>query len=369
METIKSTSASGKRFHDIDFARAVPLLMLPYIHCYEQLEAAGVLTADVVQSGRIFLTLCILCPSVFMMALGMNLTFSSHTSARELTRRGIRTIVYFFLLNIVRTGVPAVVFGLLYNNFEELPDVPIYLVQSDILFFAGAAFLFFALMKRREVKTYYILIIAIFMLTLDAVIPDGSIEDPFWSYLAGNLFYVNDASCFPVLSWMIFPAVGYAMGKVLIRMPSEEALDAFYKKMILGGAAVLLCTAACLKSYGLDPLLIATSPANDYITDLFNIVLNLAVAGIWFGCIHFLCKCISSPRVKRAIDIVSRAILIFYVIQWILVGWLEYWIACSGFERQFGAVSFAGISIAVFAVSLAIAGAIQKRKTVKKGRP
>ena len=82
-------------------------------------------------------------------------------------------------MNIVRTGMPAVVFGFLYDNYEELPNVPIYLVQSDILFFAGSAFLFFALMKHWKVKTCYIPVITIFMLTLDMVIPDGIISDPF----------------------------------------------------------------------------------------------------------------------------------------------------------------------------------------------
>lgn len=366
MKNATNLSAPRKRFHDLDFARAVPLLMLPYIHCYEQLEMAQVLPPGLVQSGRIFLILCILCPSIFMMALGMNLTFSSHTSEKELTRRGIRTIIYFFLLNLARTGAPAVVFGFLYKNYEELPDVPIYLVQSDILFFAGCAFLFFALMKHWKVQTYHILIITIFMLALDMIIPDGSITNPFSSYLAGNFFYVDDASCFPLLSWMIYPAIGYGMGKLLQKMPSEEAIHSFYKKMILGGIAVLICTAACLKSYGLDPLLIATSPANDYVTDLFNIILDLAIAGIWFGCIHFVYDCISSIHIRQAIDIISRSILIFYVVQWIFVGWLEYWIACSCYDEQLNVVSFAIISIVIFAASLAIAVAIQKQKDKKK---
>ena len=367
MENKTNQILTSKRYHDLDLARAIPLLFLPFIHCYEEFNAIHLLSPTLVERGRIFLFLCMICPSVFMMELGMNITFSTHTSDTELAHRGIRTILYFYLLNIARGGIPAIVFGLIFKQYDAIKELRICLLQSDILFFAGAAFLFFALMKHWNVKPYHILVIAIFLLALDILIPNGITQNYTLRALLGNIFYVSSGSCFPLLSWLIFPTVGYLMGGYLKKLPDEKSINSFFRDMLFGSIAVLLCTAACLKNYGLNPLLIATSPANDYITDLFNVLLDLAIAGIWFSVIHFLYGCIHSVRIKRVADIISRGILSFFVIQWLFVGWIEYLFYCSGYPKSLSDASFFIISVLVFAASLTLAVIRQIRKDKKRG--
>ena len=62
---------------------------------------------------------------------------------------------------------------------------------------------------------------------------------------------------------------------------------------------------------------------NDYITDFANVVLDAAIAWIWYGIFHFVYKRIRFARIKHIILCGSQAIMLFYMAQWILVGWIR----------------------------------------------
>lgn len=178
---------TSKRYHDLDFARAIPLLGLPFVHCYEEFESAGFLPGNVISWGQIFLYLCMLGPSVFMMGLGMNVTFTSHNSTSELRKRGIETIKVFFILNIFRYLIPGSIYGAAGHQlgFDTVKE---FFFQSDILFFAGLAFLLFSLFKSLHFSTYGMLLTATLMLSVDMLIPNGLISNIVLKNIVGNFF-------------------------------------------------------------------------------------------------------------------------------------------------------------------------------------
>ena len=156
------------------------------------------------------------------------------------------------------------------------------------------------------------------MLTVNDLIPQLHLSSQFVSATLGNFFYADDYSCFPLLSWMIFPAIGYALASALRDIPDK---DLFWKHVIAVCAIVLVAISVNMRKYGLNPLLIAASPVNDYITDFANVVLDAAIAWIWYGIFHFVYKRIRFARIKHIILCGSQAIMLFYMAQWILVGW------------------------------------------------
>ena len=91
--------------------------------------------------GQVFLYLCILRPSVFMISLGSNLVFSD-ANPRKIVKRGCTTLIAFLLLNIVRDGIPDVVVALT-GHPSTLDTFGYDIFASDILGFAGFVFLFF----------------------------------------------------------------------------------------------------------------------------------------------------------------------------------------------------------------------------------
>ena len=253
-----------------------------------------------------------------MISLGSNLVFSD-AGPRKLAKRGCTTLVAFLLLNITRDVLPDIAIAL--AGHADAFDVLGYdMLASDILGFAGFTFLFFAIIKYFQISPLATLLISLCMLTVNDLIPQLHLSSQFVSATLGNFFYADDYSCFPLLSWMIFPAIGYALASALRDIPDK---DLFWKHVIAVCAIVLVATSVNMRKYGLNPLLIAASPVNAYITDFANVVLDAAIAWIWYGIFHFVYKRIRSARIKHIILCGSQAIMLFYMAQWILVGWIR----------------------------------------------
>jgi len=330
---------------------------MPLVHVYEEYLIHGFATGEAWSQGLILMYLCMFGPSVFMISLGMNIVFSSHNSPMELAQRGIRTLVLFYGLNIFRYVIPGSI-AVLCGDAEAKYSVLRQFLCSDILFFAGVTFLFFALMKKISAKPHHILLISLMMLTLDTLIPEPQPESEFVAIALGKFLYVNGWSCFPVLSWIIYPAIGYNIGLILLRSKSEDERRSFWRNILLISFVGLLSVCACMRSYGLDALLIAASPVNNYITDLFNVVLDLFLAGLMYCLYYYLHLPILGTKAIRGISRISSGILIFYCIHWVIVGWLEYTLLAMGMREQhtfgFGSIMLTGLAIIVISLALTL---------------
>lgn len=318
---------NSKRFYEMDFARALPLLFLPFVHFFEEFSWWGYLDDTAMHYGQIFLYLCAFGPSIFMMVLGMNIAFSSHTSPAELARRGVKTLIIAELLNLFRFVIPGMLVDLQGEDWATL-DALNSSLWSDILVFAGLAFLSFALMKKIKLSPIGIIWISLVLLGVHMLVsPATDYESTYISELIGNFVHTTENSAFPLLSWLVYPAVGYSVGLFLKTIPNEQDRKTIYNKMALSGLIALFVVCVCMKTYGLDPTIIAAAPANRNITDLFNIVLDISIAFVWFGVMYYfycLLKSVLSDRGFNLVVDISKAIMIFYIIQWIIVGWAEY---------------------------------------------
>ena len=355
-EDIQLKAKPHKRRPELDIVRAISILGLPFVHCYEEFRGAGFLVPSVADAGSVFFGLCALGPSIFMAMLGMNIVFSSHSTPEALARRGLKTIMYFYLLNLVRFIVPSLIAGLC-RNPDYFFDGLYYSLASDILFFSGLAFLFFAFVRKFRLQPVYVMVIALALLVLNMALKPAVSAGKYLNAFLGNFIYINEDSFFPFLSWIIYPAAGYVMGGFIVNLESQKDSDRFYFRLSLVCVVCLAAVFVCLRSYKLDPLLIAASPANSYINDLFTVVITLLYAGLWTGFWYLICRLVHSKKFNAAAYHVSDAILVFYVIQWVIVGWTEYLLDAAGYQGThfITPAVFAVVSIATFIVSLVVA--------------
>lgn len=361
-----------KRFSEMDFARVIPLLFLPIVHIYEDFSLYESLSEKALADGEILLYLCAFGPSIFMMILGMNIAFTSHNSPNELARRGVKTLIIAMLLNVMRFMLPAFVIFLQGEDWA-LMDGFISCCMSDILPFAGMAFLFFALMRKWDIKPLHIILLTLVLLSVHTLIMPEDMESTWYTQLLGNFVHCTEWSSFPVLAWLIYPAIGYSIGLHMLTFENEEQRIKFYKKVLLVSAVCLLSLGVALNAQGLNVLLIAAAPANDNITELLNVMLDVFIGGVFvtlFSFIYFKLQKVVSKRVNNFITDLSRAIMIFYIIQWIAVGWTEYMLApkySESYALGSGFVLISSVVIMLISVTLAIPikKALDRRKLAK----
>lgn len=353
------------RYYELDFIRVLPMLFMPMVHVYEEFLMHGFATSEAYAQGYFIYYLAICGAPAFMIGMGMNLVFTSHSTPKELAHRGVRLILLFYGLNILRYVIPGMI-AILCGDTEAKLSILRHFFCSDIFFFSGFVFLFFALMKNFSVKPFYILIISVLMLVVNMVVPKPQLENEILAIALGKFFYVNGWSCFPVLSWMTFPAIGYCLGFVIKMLKGEGERHVFWNKIFIGGVVGFVAISACLSSYGLDPILIASSPMNNYITDPLNVVLDVFATGFAYGLSYYLYLLLRKNRIVKKICNLSRDILVFYCVHWVLVGWLEYMMLAMGLRNHQFAEFGMMIGIAVIIMMLSVVFTFVLKKFLNK---
>ncbi len=137
---------------------------------------------------------------------------------------------------------------------------------------------------------------------------------------------MDHTSCFPLLSWAIFPGTGVLLGEILKKTDDEKREKIM--RCVLGFSAVALVSfLVFLRDYNIDILKALVSPANDYITDLPNVILLISLALILVTAFYYLCKRIGSSRFMAFMLRISTFIIPFYLLQWLIVAWIFYLMA------------------------------------------
>ena len=141
--------------------------------------------------------------------------------------------------------------------------------------------------------------------------------------LVGNIVYVNETSCFPLLSWAVFPSVGILLGEIL-KKSTEEQRENIMRRVFDFSAVLFLSFTVFLADYNIDIIKTVVSPANDYITDLPNVILLLCAALFLIALTYSLCKRIGHTRFMEFMLRISAFIIPFYLLQWIIIAWIFY---------------------------------------------
>ena len=317
---------SNKRIHkfgEFDLMKAIAILGLPIVHLLEEGISWNYVSQEVYKLEAFIVALCIVGPSIFMMCMGFSMG-GARNSPKSLAKQGLRFLSLGAILNLLRWILPGLLLWAVHG--DPISDDIIYFLVSDIYFFVGIFCLFFALMRKIKLNTLEMLLVTIVMLTLNTlltpVMPEVITNEYLISFL-GNFVYIDDTSCFPLLSWAIFPTTGVLLGEVLKKV-TDEKRGKIMKNMLLFSPVVFVSYLVSLCLYGHDAMKVMVSPLNSYITDLPNVILMISLALFLFAVLYYVCNAIDKSRFMKFMMKISTYVVPFYMLQWIFVAWIYY---------------------------------------------
>ena len=343
------------RFGEFELLKAIAILGLPAVHVMEEAIEGGFASKGLYDFGTLIIGLCAFGPSVFMICMGFGIG-GGKTPPDGIMRNGIQFLLIGAILNLIRWFIPGVVQALTIHT--HLIDDVDYCLQSDIYYFVGFFFIFYSILRKLKIQTPGLLMISVLTLTANTLltpITNRHVTNHIVASILGNFVYVNETSCFPLLSWAIFPSVGILLGEILKK--SDEVQRENIMKRVMDFSAVLFVSFTVFlwdREINIEKALV--SPANDYITDLPNVVLLLSLALFLISITYYLCKLIGSSKFMEFMLRISAFIIPFYMMQWIIIAWIFYGLTIAGApEKCFGIGWYIGTVVVVTAICIYVA--------------
>ena len=323
MNTKAITNERVYRFGEFDLMKAFAILGLPIVHLLEEGIFNNYVSENVHRLEAFIVALCIVGPSIFMMCMGFGIG-GIRNNPKSIVKQGLRFLALGAILNLVRWVLPGIL--LFFIHGRSLSEDIFYFFASDIYYFVGFFYLFYALMLTLKLTTSGILVTTIGMLTVNTlltpIMPD-MIKNDYLIGIIGNIVYIDGTSCFPLLSWAIFPTVGIFMGDV-IKKVTDEKRGSIMKYMLIFSPVIFISYLVSLSLYGHDIMRIMVSPLNDYITDLPNVILMISLALFLFAVLYYVSNWIDETKFMKFMLKISTHIVPFYMLQWILVAWVFF---------------------------------------------
>lgn len=337
------------RFGEFEFLKAMAIIGLPLIHVMEEAIEGGMASKALESFGYGIIGLCAFGPSVFMICMGFGIG-GGKVSSDSIRRTGIQFLMIGAILNILRWLIPGIIQSIAIGT-NLIEDID-YCLQSDIYYFVGIFFVFYSFLKKWKITTSQLLLTSMITLTVNNMLTplmQKICTNHIIASLVGNIIYVDETSCFPLLSWAIFPTVGIILGEVL-KKSTDEFRETFMRRMMDFSIVFFVGFVFFLWNYKIDVMKVLVSPNNEYITDFPNALMLIALACFLIGIIYYLCKAIGHTKFMGFMLKISTFIIPFYLLQWILIAWIFY--ALSIFrapEGCFGAIHYI-VSVAVITV-------------------
>ncbi len=311
------------RFGEFELLKAIAIMGLPAVHLMEESMEAGYASPGLLKFGTGIVGLCAFGPSVFMICMGFGIG-GGKTSAKGIRSSGIQFLLIGLILNIVRWLIPGLI-QMFVLHTPILTDIN-FCLQSDIYYFVGIFYIFYSFFKKKDVTPGRLILISMCMLTLNTVMTpwiQETVKNPVIKSLLGNIVYVDETSCFPLLSWAIFPSVGILLGHIL-KKATEEQREVYMRRLLDFSVVLFISFVVFLFDYHIDIVKTIISPVNDYITDLPNVFLLLSLALFLIGLTYYLCKKIGASPFMAFMLKISAFIIPFYLLQWIIIAWIFY---------------------------------------------
>jgi len=325
---------TGRQFN-FDFIKMIIIFGLIPVHLYERcvlLEDYSVshIGFDSFQSGLSTVLQFAdgtIGACMFMFCLGVGLMYSFHKAPAFLLKRSGITLAAAIILALLSNTISLIIQSQIYQNPELFEQAIWWLFCCDILNFAALTFLFFALVRKLKLPNIIILIIPVVLLIVSAFIPKMIFPDNIiGSDLMGWLVYQETGySFFPFMQWLIFPAAGYVFAQYLQKTVNREK---FYGIVMLVGAVAFAGITIGSVLCGVDIATFFTSYDECiYNKTLLSALWSLSFILFFSALIFFLTRKVKeTSRLHRFAENVSRRIMVFYCLQWIIIAFLGFWV-------------------------------------------
>ena len=225
---------SGRQ-KELDFAKGLAIIFMIIVHVNEVYQNSN-LEGGIYNRFIEFIGSPPAAP-IFMFLLGVGIVYSKNNSANILFKRGIYLFSLGYILNFFRDFIPYMLLSIKYADPSYKVEAIDSLFGIDILPFAGLTFLFFALMKKLNLKDKFLPLIWCLLAATNILIRDISFHNDFANSILGLIWGTDDYSWFPFLSWIAYPILGYLFANLLIRCKNKKV---FYKNCLVSSLALLI---------------------------------------------------------------------------------------------------------------------------------
>ena len=332
------------RQFEFDFAKAVCILGMVFVHCFETLAA------PTTESSTAYYIMVIVLDSVFgagtfMMCMGLGIAYSWKENANKLIKRGIMLFLFGYLLNLIRDGIPRLLLVLLGKESSDV--LTMYMLCDDIMPFAGLALMLFGILKKMKFSDLAVLLTALGMSVLGSFVRFLDCGSTLWNELAG--LFVGTYSrvdpevfgCFPLLNWFIIVVVGYLYAKAIRRCRN---INLYY-------AISFPVSAVILAVYMLISIPNGLGMMNGDIFYYYhfstpNVLILFTGTVFATGLYHFIALPFGS-NIKKIITRMSSNINRIYCIHWVIVCWTSAVFTLVDYEGFGNAATFA-VGVVIF---------------------
>ena len=274
---------------EIDCLKAFCIFFMIFLHGFEELAEQETLVHHIIT-----LIECLTGAGAFMLCMGIGTRYSRKQEPRDYLIRGFELLTVGQALNLVRDALPNLI-AWWCKGEPTFIAMSLLVVQTDIMTFAGFAFMLLALFKKLKLSDGAIVGVGIAMNAFAFVL--SSFFRTTGSYLADQVLgfvVVTEAEAyFPLCCYFVFVAFGYALGGIYPRIKDKDALSTRVL-MICGPLAVAYYL---LRAFVPVPLLPEFDSTEMYImkpvTDaLANVLMSLALLALF----HKLLRHRNAPK-------------------------------------------------------------------------
>lgn len=325
--TEKPSGTDGTRVDEFAFLKAFPILGLALVHV--PYDAAVFRLAN--ESLTDFLSTLFIYvdfgPAIFMLCMGYGIAGVKSSPVR-LMRQGFQFLLINAILNVCRYVLPNVL--RLAIGITPWEDPLMLIFESDIYYFVGLFFLFYALMRRLRVSSLGMLLITVLMVLvvqLLKLLRADTVANEYLASFLANFYDLNGESGFALLAWSFVPAVGICLGEWLKRTSGAERTRAM-RRVLACSSVFLVALWFNLHFFGIGLRRIFLEPDGSW--NFLYASFIVAVSLVLVALARELCLRIAGTRFYRYIMRLSASIMPFYILQWVFIAWEMFFLQLFG---------------------------------------
>lgn len=310
---------SNRIFH-IDFIRATFLLFIPLVHvlaCWVQFANTTDMMTD---ESYIYLLITDVCPAFLLICMGMNITFSKRATPQFILKRGIALLIIGILLNFYQSMLMDLTFFVFTGDPLGI-EILVESLTSDLLVLAGISLILLSFAYRWEIHPVYVLAVSMLMmlfnmnLTTEPLVAENAVQGIILA-LISNIISVDGLNMFALFNGFVFVAIGYCIGPIVKGM--WVARKDMWMKLFVLSSIVIVLVLSTMDMYGISPLDLNIQDAPrmlEFFAMTILVMGSFAVAGAGY----YVAKLIRSEKMRGRIISLSKSIMVFYVLQWVVI--------------------------------------------------
>ncbi len=299
-----------------DFARGIAILMMVLIH-----TAVFIGGHDLINTPTGYIVnsfVCIFAAPVFMFVMGILFSLSSKTTFGVQLSRGFIILLLGYGLNFLRGTLP-ISLAMLFGWVED--DYPLeYMLEDDILQFAGIALIAMTLVKRAIPWSPVWFLLGLGVVIISPFVWNHGSDNSIVNYVLSLFFGGEEYNYFPFFPWIAFPLIGMAYGDYFKRTKEQ-------KRFFINGSypGIILIIAGLLFELKFKTGMWTDWYLGKYRQGQIPIPVVMIFSGfqfLWIPLCHVITTRIRENRFFTLLFFWSKNVTSFYVIQWIIIGWV-----------------------------------------------